>query len=739
MKNKNFLYLPLNPLFFFPLLIFLAIALSFNCKKDVFLGLKREALASRLAAKDYSFFNNLKENNLPQEEIFTYAEGAGLGLGLAAKEYGRQDLASHFLELEVKRKQSPYALLAALELATAFNAAKEYAKTIKLLDSVLANFPQSPYRNKLLFRKIEALYWLNQDEEVLKEIKDGLNMPLQQLKEEFPEVYLFKAVAEVRLNKKGWEDTISDLFFSLPASSLHQRCYIWLAQQGKLTAFSDQKQAYFAAKASLGAEEYGKALSQLVALAGKLEPDWLKQTTFIADFTKAVLATSAQSRYATLLLDFMAKASAEIKLQLAESAGRIFYAAKDLSQAKDQYEYVLERTDDPLQKKRLTWRLLKIGLNQGASQALAMLKKLAPRWSGPEYYADLIDELITLLLNEKRYQDLLELNIGYKSYLPAFQRARLSYIAARLLSLNLVQLKDEKPQEKTKRLYQSILSDNPQGYYGMLANYFLSQPEAFSLNIQPSLKTQPESQASSQHSSSSDEELLLNLYLGFGLYSQAFDLLKSSLALFKATHLSYWAKALADYARPYESLRLIQTMRTQGVKTFTKEEYQLYFPRPYTELIKAQAEKYSLDETLLFALFRQESAFNHKAISPAGARGLAQLMPDTASWLAQQLKIKDYDLSDPSISILLGCHYLSFLKTRLSLIPYILAGYNAGPNVARRWQETYKNLPLDLAIEAFPYRETSDFVKNIFAFYVIYSLLYETQSLKDAVHVFFYF
>ena len=167
MKNKSFISLPpKSKLFFCSVLSLLLtiISLHLSCKNDFFLGLKRETLAAKLASKDYSFFANLKENNLPQDEIFAYKDGAGLGLGLAAREYGRQDLAIHFLELEVKHGQPPYALLSALELASLFNENKEYLKTLKILDPILTRFPQTPYRNQLLFRKIEALYWLNKDE-----------------------------------------------------------------------------------------------------------------------------------------------------------------------------------------------------------------------------------------------------------------------------------------------------------------------------------------------------------------------------------------------------------------------------------------------------------------------------------------------------------------------------------------------------------------------------------------------
>ena len=117
------------------------------------------------------------------------------------------------------------------------------------------------------------------------------------------------------------------------------------------------------------------------------------------------------------------------------------------------------------------------------------------------------------------------------------------------------------------------------------------------------------------------------------------------------------------------------------------------------EEIKDLVEKYSeqngLDDKLVAAVINQESGFNPKAISRAGAQGLMQLMPGTARGLGVE------DPFDPEQNIAGGTKYLKNLINKYDSVELGLAAYNAGSGAVNK----YKGIP--------PYRETQNYVKNI--------------------------
>jgi len=132
---------------------------------------------------------------------------------------------------------------------------------------------------------------------------------------------------------------------------------------------------------------------------------------------------------------------------------------------------------------------------------------------------------------------------------------------------------------------------------------------------------------------------------------------------------------------------------------------------------------YKLDRALIFAFIRQESGFNVRAKSVAGARGLMQLMPATASFIAQKrYRGKNRDkLYDPTLNISLGQKYIQHLLSTDHINRNLLlltAAYNGGPGNLKKWQRTAKKGgytdPL-MFIESIPALETRIFVERVLA------------------------
>ncbi|MDP5290753.1 transglycosylase SLT domain-containing protein [Oceanimonas sp. CHS3-5] len=155
------------------------------------------------------------------------------------------------------------------------------------------------------------------------------------------------------------------------------------------------------------------------------------------------------------------------------------------------------------------------------------------------------------------------------------------------------------------------------------------------------------------------------------------------------------------------------------------DQLELRFPVVYEQVFRGQANKLDLDESTLFAIARQESAFYEQARSPVGAGGLMQLMPATARETARKHGIRDYqrtsDVYRPEVNVQLGSSYFKELLERYqgNRIPAI-AAYNAGPGRINRWLEQSASRPLDVWVENIPYRETRGYVQNVLAYSVIY-------------------
>ncbi len=141
---------------------------------------------------------------------------------------------------------------------------------------------------------------------------------------------------------------------------------------------------------------------------------------------------------------------------------------------------------------------------------------------------------------------------------------------------------------------------------------------------------------------------------------------------------------------------------------------------------------YRIDSALVLAFARIESRFQTQATSPVGARGLMQVMPDTA----RRLGVRDPDsLYRPGAALAVGQLYIERLLGRLDGNLLELGGaYNAGPSAVDRWRETKAggNDPL-LFVESMPVAETRSYVKRLMLYHWLYRRRFgqEAQSLEQ--------
>jgi soluble lytic murein transglycosylase len=154
-----------------------------------------------------------------------------------------------------------------------------------------------------------------------------------------------------------------------------------------------------------------------------------------------------------------------------------------------------------------------------------------------------------------------------------------------------------------------------------------------------------------------------------------------------------------------------------------KRPDEILYPLAYWQTVSEVSDALQLDPLLLLSVIREESRFQSDALSPAGAIGLMQLMPQTAKRAALHERIEINGRESISVvenNIRLGSRYLSQLVEEFGSVPASLAAYNAGEQRVRQWREAGNFASDDEFVEDIPYQETRDYVKRILGSYYKY-------------------
>ena len=162
---------------------------------------------------------------------------------------------------------------------------------------------------------------------------------------------------------------------------------------------------------------------------------------------------------------------------------------------------------------------------------------------------------------------------------------------------------------------------------------------------------------------------------------------------------------------------------------FPPDILKLLYPYHYQTLIRFYLDEISSDNfntCFVLSIIREESRFNTRAVSPVGALGLMQLMPDTANWLNKD-RISKEVIFDPVLNIKLGIFYLKFLDERFDFNAAVLSAYNGGPGNVKKWLSYRDGENIQQYVEEIPFDETRNYVKKVLTSYAMYKMLYGTD------------
>jgi soluble lytic murein transglycosylase len=193
-----------------------------------------------------------------------------------------------------------------------------------------------------------------------------------------------------------------------------------------------------------------------------------------------------------------------------------------------------------------------------------------------------------------------------------------------------------------------------------------------------------------------------------------------------------WAYAIRDMSN--EDLTLAAVLADQwgwhdrailtAGRSGNYDDLRLRFPLDHLDSVRRHARDNKLDAGHVFAVIRQESAFNSDARSTAGAMGLMQLMPGTGKLTAKRNRIPYAGtgmLLDVDKNIQLGTSYLRQVMERFAGNPVLAtASYNAGPQRVERWLPETGSEAAAIWVAGIPFTETRNYVQRVLTYAVIY-------------------
>ncbi len=189
------------------------------------------------------------------------------------------------------------------------------------------------------------------------------------------------------------------------------------------------------------------------------------------------------------------------------------------------------------------------------------------------------------------------------------------------------------------------------------------------------------------------------------------------------------AHALLAVAEPSRAMRVALAAIGRGSKD--RALYRAAYPVMHQDVLLEEAKRNRLDPALVAGVIRQESSWNPRAVSPANARGLMQLMPSVGASIASSHEYPLWNVAllfEPDVSMELGMAHLSSSLRRDSPPERALAAYNAGASRVTRWVRRPGSDDPELFAEWIPYTETRDYVRVVLRNASVYRALYTLRQ-----------
>ena len=297
-------------------------------------------------------------------------------------------------------------------------------------------------------------------------------------------------------------------------------------------------------------------------------------------------------------------------------------------------------------------------------------------------------------------------------------------------------------KDNAAKAYLAVISDFPLGYYAWRAKQNLEEYELsdkipkLSLETTDSaaivwLRTLQKKEAGRDTLVGTHRLEQISILLRSGFEQEAFAFYDEAFKLHKNRPEFYYRYGImfmqnGEHALAHRLARnLLDMVPRQRMVNVPVPVLKFLYPVPHEAKVRKHAK---IDAFLVYSVMRQESVFDAQIQSPAGARGLMQIMPATGDVLAKREGIEKYNkdlLYNAYLNIRLGVRYLNdlYVERKKDYIG-VIGEYNAGPTPTNRWIANYGSLPWDIRVEEVSYWETRDYVKRVMGNYWTYKEIY---------------
>jgi soluble lytic murein transglycosylase len=272
--------------------------------------------------------------------------------------------------------------------------------------------------------------------------------------------------------------------------------------------------------------------------------------------------------------------------------------------------------------------------------------------------------------------------------------------------------------ETAARKFAEVWVEAPRSYYGVLAAQRRGETGSSRLSPPPfELPADPREPLVADADYASIEALRA---VGLDAFADE-DMAEMTRRSFGEPRMLYaLAAAYARDSRYHLALRILRRsfvpVARSGGTPIPPLFWEMFYPLGWRSELMDAAARAAIDPFFVAAVVREESSFYPRARSPVGARGLMQLMPDTARPMARErgLAFSDGDLLDaPGANLELGSAFLAGLLREFGDPRLAAAAYNAGPTRVREWWTARRSDDIEVFVEQIPFNETRAFVKRV--------------------------
>ncbi|OQY35632.1 MAG: hypothetical protein B6241_00115 [Spirochaetaceae bacterium 4572_59] len=358
------------------------------------------------------------------------------------------------------------------------------------------------------------------------------------------------------------------------------------------------------------------------------------------------------------------------------------------------------------EKKRADWYQLRLLVRRNPEKVSTYLKEHAVSWGETDYFDDLLDEYYSLLVRGRSWQKLEVLvSVLLETSLSASLIQGL-FLLDSAVQQNLI----ERPAFLTENLLTNRLESGYPDFYTLLEEPG-SWPLINKVGNSPGLKVE-------NPILNSEEAAVENVYrilIGAGAVDQAWRLWERRVDPLGYSIVEALCSRLFQQKEFYKCIQFAGSWYYKWPSSVAVHLTPWLFPVDGDLPVSSISREYGQPEELVLGIIRRESAFHRTIESHAGAVGLMQLMPSTASDLAKRYRVDTWDLMNPEDNIRFGNLYLEWLIERPWTNDYVdvLAAYNGGGGNLRKWKRQFGDLDTLLFVQSIPYSETRNYIRKV--------------------------